>query len=170
MYSARDGWLSQRGLPHSDISGSQPVSGSPKLFAAVHVLLRLSSPRHPPCALRSLTVTPKARHLTTARTAKERCARRLLRRCSSTPALASHEPEACSKTLDAYQPSDPVDREGGCSLIYRLQAQRVSPAAAHRDPSRDGRRRFGRWRSLVWYCQRAGEPRADARARSRSDL
>ena len=61
MYSARDGWLSQRGFPHSDTSGSQPVSGSPKLFAAVHVLLRLSSPRHPPCALRSLTVTPKAR-------------------------------------------------------------------------------------------------------------
>jgi hypothetical protein len=59
MYSVPDGWLSQRGLPHSEISGSQPVSGSPELFAAVHVLLRLSLPRHPPCALRSLTVYPK---------------------------------------------------------------------------------------------------------------
>ncbi len=44
-------------MPHSEISGSQPVSGSPKLIAAVHVLLRLSLSRHPPCALSSLTVS-----------------------------------------------------------------------------------------------------------------
>ena len=43
------------GLPHSDTSGSQPVCGSPKLFAAYRVLLRLSAPRHPPCTLSSLT-------------------------------------------------------------------------------------------------------------------
>ena len=39
------------GLPHSDISGSIPVCGSPELFAAYHVLLRLQKPRHPPFAL-----------------------------------------------------------------------------------------------------------------------
>ena len=33
-----------------------PVSGSPKLFAAYHVLHRLSLPRHPPYALSSLTI------------------------------------------------------------------------------------------------------------------
>ena len=44
-------------MPHSEISGSQPVSGSPKLIAAVHVLHRLSLSRHPPCALSSLTVS-----------------------------------------------------------------------------------------------------------------
>jgi hypothetical protein len=44
-------------LPHSEISGSKPVSGSPKLIAAVHVLHRLSLPRHPPCALSSLTIS-----------------------------------------------------------------------------------------------------------------
>ena len=43
------------GFPHSDISGSSLVSSSPKLFAAYHVLHRLLAPRHPPCALRSLT-------------------------------------------------------------------------------------------------------------------
>jgi hypothetical protein len=43
------------GLPHSEISGSKPVCGSPKLFAAYRVLLRLSAPRHPPCTLSSLT-------------------------------------------------------------------------------------------------------------------
>src|SRR4029078_12801305 len=33
-----------------------PVCGSPKLIAACHVLHRLSLPRHPPCALSSLTI------------------------------------------------------------------------------------------------------------------
>jgi hypothetical protein len=43
------------GFPHSDIPGSKPACGSPRLFAACHVLLRLSAPRHPPCTLSSLT-------------------------------------------------------------------------------------------------------------------
>ena len=42
-------------LPDSGISGSTPVSGFPELFAAVHALHRLSTPRHSPCALSSLT-------------------------------------------------------------------------------------------------------------------
>src|SRR5579863_2724117 len=44
-----------RGFPHSEISGSMPACGSPKLIAACHVLHRLLLPRHPPCALSSLT-------------------------------------------------------------------------------------------------------------------
>ena len=43
--------LQRAGLPHSDTCGSAPVCGSPQLFAAYHVLLRLREPRHPPCAL-----------------------------------------------------------------------------------------------------------------------
>ena len=50
-----------RGFPHSEISGSKPACGSPKLIAACHVLLRLLLPRHPPCALSSLT-TKFTRH------------------------------------------------------------------------------------------------------------
>ena len=42
-------------FPHSDISGSQDMCSSPKLFAAYHVFHRLLVPRHPPCALYSLT-------------------------------------------------------------------------------------------------------------------
>ena len=44
------------GFPHSGISGSTPACGSPKLIAADHALLRLLVPRHPPCALSSLTI------------------------------------------------------------------------------------------------------------------
>ena len=42
-------------FPHSDISGSLDICSSPKLFAAYHVFHRLLVPRHPPCALYSLT-------------------------------------------------------------------------------------------------------------------
>ena len=49
--------ISQGGFPHSEISGSTPVCGSPKLIAAYHVLHRLLVPRHPPYALSSLTLT-----------------------------------------------------------------------------------------------------------------
>src|ERR1051326_4844303 len=49
------------GFPHSEIPGSKPACGSPGLIAACHVLLRLLLPRHPPCALSSLT-TKFARH------------------------------------------------------------------------------------------------------------
>ena len=44
------------GFPHSDISGSMDMCSSPKLFAAYHVFHRLLVPRHPPCALTTLTV------------------------------------------------------------------------------------------------------------------
>ena len=43
------------GFPHSEIPGSMPICGSPRLIAACHVLLRLLMPRHSPCALISLT-------------------------------------------------------------------------------------------------------------------
>ena len=43
------------GFPHSDISGSQDICSSPKLFAAYHVFHRLLVPRHPPYALSSIT-------------------------------------------------------------------------------------------------------------------
>ena len=51
------------GFPHSEICGSQAVCASPQLIAACHVLLRLLVPRHPPCALTSLTckVSPLSR-------------------------------------------------------------------------------------------------------------
>ena len=49
------------GFPHSEISGSMDICSSPKLFAAYHVLHRLSVPRHPPCALPTLTVVGTVR-------------------------------------------------------------------------------------------------------------
>ena len=52
MYSVQDTLAG--GFPHSEIFGSKLVRNSPKLIAAYHVLHRLSAPRHPPNALKSL--------------------------------------------------------------------------------------------------------------------
>ena len=56
-YEFRDGHpdMTPGRLPHSEILGSKPVCGSPRLIAACHVLRRLPAPRHPPYALSSLT-------------------------------------------------------------------------------------------------------------------
>src|SRR4030095_15145254 len=56
MYSACSDQLKLAGFPHSEISGSRVVCTSPELIAAYHVLHRLHAPRHPPCALSSLTI------------------------------------------------------------------------------------------------------------------
>ena len=51
-------WMTEvrsAGFPHSDICGSMDICSSPQLFAAYHVFRRLLVPRHPPCALSSLT-------------------------------------------------------------------------------------------------------------------
>ena len=57
MDSSYDTWA----LPHVDCSIRKsadivPTYGSPQLIAVSHVLLRLSVPRHSPCALCSLTI------------------------------------------------------------------------------------------------------------------
>src|SRR5262249_19136891 len=64
-FSSGSPGITQAGLPHSEIPGSQPAGGSPRLIAAIHVLHRLLVPRHPPCALassasRSLDLTKPA--------------------------------------------------------------------------------------------------------------
>ena len=56
------------GLPHSEIPGSTIARISPGLFAACHVLHRLSVPRHPPDALLSrLSATPNGKDHNEAR-------------------------------------------------------------------------------------------------------
>ena len=48
------------GLPHSEITGSKPIPGSPVLIAGYHVLHRLLLPRHPPNALLALDPIQRA--------------------------------------------------------------------------------------------------------------
>src|SRR5215210_1904547 len=58
MYSAmNDAALPAPGFPIRRSAGQRLFSALPRLIAAVHVLLRLLVPRHPPCALTLLTVS-----------------------------------------------------------------------------------------------------------------
>src|SRR3989441_8159739 len=67
MYSAGcEAGITGSGFPHSDIPGSKPACGSPRLIAASHVLHRLLAPRHPPYALSSLTIK-LTRHVAAAK-------------------------------------------------------------------------------------------------------
>ena len=56
VFSRGSSEMTRKGLPHSEIPGSKPVCGSPRLIAACHVLHRFSAPRHPPSTLSSLTI------------------------------------------------------------------------------------------------------------------
>ncbi len=61
-YGFSTGYPSLGGLPHSEIPGSTIARISPGLFAACHVLHRLSVPRHPPDALHlRLSATPNGK-------------------------------------------------------------------------------------------------------------
>ena len=55
LFELRQRGITLAGFSHSEISGSKRICRSPKLFAAYHVLRRLLMPRHPSCALLSLT-------------------------------------------------------------------------------------------------------------------
>jgi hypothetical protein len=86
------------GLPHSEIPGSPIARISPGLFAACHVLHRLSVPRHPPDALTSRLITgvsPRGRTTGSAgkrRTPPSRTGPKLHPRKGGDPyAAASHE-------------------------------------------------------------------------------
>ena len=64
-YGFSAGYRLRGGLPHSEIPGSTIARISPGLFAACHVLHRLSVPRHPPDALHlRLSATPNGKNHT----------------------------------------------------------------------------------------------------------
>src|SRR5450755_914544 len=89
------------GFPHSEIPGSMPACGSPRLIAACHVLHRLLLPRHPPCALSSLTT-------------------KFTRHTAAPPLAFSFQPSALSKTTTRRLNSmglDPAHRAHSASTV-----------------------------------------------------
>ena len=111
------------GFPHSDISGSKPACGSPKLFAACHVLHRLLAPRHPPYALSSLTIK-LTQHVLASRDGKSAKIVRRHSHCSTRAELAAtHGPEhrddvfaslfSCQRTVLPIPSGRPSKSSGG---------------------------------------------------------
>ncbi len=74
--------MTPRGFPHSEIPGSTLVCSSPRLIAAYHVLHRLLTPRHPPCALSSLTTETFSRSNPILKWVEAKATRRSISRAS----------------------------------------------------------------------------------------
>ena len=117
------------GLPHSDISGSTPVCGSPKLIAAYHVLHRLLAPRHPPYALSSLTINPENRRVAESRGMDYRL-RRPRAAASGRPCLGSPQSRQRPGTLRHYGKLPFVGYSVVKYRVYR-SALRPKPPAEH---------------------------------------
>ena len=58
VFSDKYHGIPRGGSPHSEISGSKPVDGSPKLIAVYYVFHRRSAPEHPPSALMATSYSP----------------------------------------------------------------------------------------------------------------
>ena len=96
------------GFPHSDIPGSMDICSSPRLFAAYRVLLRLSVPRHSPCALSSLTNRKRA-------LARSRCELCRLHKDLEIVIVTLH-PFGCCSTIKIYASVSHQDTEPLCCL------------------------------------------------------
>ena len=95
--------MTPAGFPHSDIPGSKPVCGSPRLIAAYHVLHRLLVPRHPPCALSSLTGISKVHSLCITQRLVFDCQRAIAApaRRAITPASAEADAKHDARSIEA---------------------------------------------------------------------
>ncbi len=121
--------MTPAGFPHSDIPGSEPVCGSPRLFAAYHVLHRLSAPRHPPCTLSSLTKLECLTRDESYRLGPIQLSKILERRTKKLSRIAGIR---ASEHLGTAQPSgDPLTLTGGADRV-RTDDLRLARAALSR--------------------------------------
>ena len=104
------------GFPIRISAGYRLCSGSPQLFAATYVLLRLSTPRHPPRALSSLTSLTQIRLLSDLGAAprSENLVRTLLHPMS----MNRRRPEACRTPISASLKSE-SSVIGRCECLTR---------------------------------------------------
>src|SRR5205085_8317729 len=115
------------GLPHSEIPGSTIARISPGLFAACHVLHRLSVPRHPPDALiLRLSATPNGKNHADIRRditgQNRRCDKTLLTQ-KTLCAGSQHSPP--DKAIRPHA----VSRLGHTTRFFTMSHQQNAPAS-----------------------------------------
>src|SRR5215213_2865671 len=114
------------GLPHSEIPGSTIARISHGLFAACHVLHRLSVPRHPPDALTlRLSATPNGKDHSDIRMQNSDITR-------SQPSSAANSPS--QKTLRAGSQTRPLGRIRSPATVTQLASLRLSISKHLRSP------------------------------------
>jgi hypothetical protein len=172
-YGFTEGYRLSGGLPHSDIPGSKSARLSPGLFAACHVLHRLSVPRHPPDALlvqSSPTSNPKRAR--PARACQRACQQaRTLRTRAGSRAPGLDTPASCIpmsiKDAAAARPraSRLPDRPACRALRSRLSLHdfryRTTEGRMNQTSSRPPRQTFSRGPG----SRRSGPPAGQRRER-----
>ena len=119
MYSGRsDGLLRPLGFPIRKSPDQCSVGNSPELFAATHVLHRLSAPRHPPHALSSLLTSISLTRSTLTASSRSQTRDRGPGPCSSQRASGNAENSTHSKLNSVSS--------------YALFKERARPHACHR--------------------------------------
>ena len=111
-------------MPHSEIHGSKGARPSPRLFAACHVLHRLSVPRHPPNALTRLIRCASAAH-------REQTPRMQPQRLDLYSALHCYPPGRCPGSLrlelKSPRPGNPCQRPVAfLSTMSKIQKAEVA--------------------------------------------
>src|SRR5580658_817693 len=125
------------GFPHSEISGSKGARASPELFAACHVLHRLSTPRHPSEALMRLIVLSKTHALDAA------------------VGLAAHRAQPCALVISLSQTmmSSQVRPQSSGVKIRRSSSRDDPSFTMSNPPGADARREFivSTDREFTWF-------------------
>jgi hypothetical protein len=113
--------MTSSGLPHSEISGSMPACGSPKLIAAFYVLHRLLAPRHPPYALSNLTYVALVYTFVWRRCSSEK----ILNVITITPPVFSSgapSPTRSKQSLvDCFLDNQPFNENSRCSQLRTFE-------------------------------------------------
>ena len=128
---------SSPGFPHSDILGSRPACGFPRLIAASYVLLRLLMPGHSPYTLSSLTITLLLIHMVFHQD---------LFSCQRT-ALMIRSSAQLPRGRRAISPTRPPARRD--ALLTRVATQMNYPFTEHSYKRNYRGKRLKR--SLVWW-------------------
>ena len=131
------------GFPHSEIPGSKPVRGSPRLIAAYYVLHRLHAPRHPLDALKALDRS------------HYRCPQHSRRSCTAVP--SSGRTIAASRVMRQYDRSDHKNQNSRAAADLPGVRVKQSDWASLNDVERSGG--FGprdRGRQTLLFVRRNG--------------
>ena len=107
------------GFPHSEILGSKPVRGSPRLIAAYHVLHRLSAPRHPPDTLMTLDCSHNQR-------AESVIGDRSRDQISSSPFRSARQPAALGHCASSVEKTSFASNTSGSLAVKRGPRLRCS--------------------------------------------
>ena len=111
-FSRRSLPTTEEGFPHSETLGSTPAYGSPRHFGVRPVLLRHLAPRHPPCALPTLSYG---------------CRSALHRGVSSVTRSVTY----LNRTLPLSLPSLPCDPGVSLPLMIRYLVVKEPPEASN---------------------------------------